>query len=120
MLGMPEARHALAEAAIYLATAPKSRTAADAIAAAIEDAERGDAPAVPEHLRDASYAGAARLGHGDGYEMPVSEAEGRAQEYVPGRREYYRPGEGGYEREVRERLARWDAAPTRESPEGEK
>jgi putative ATPase len=120
MLGMPEARYALAEAAIYLAAAPKSRTAADAIAAAIDDVERGDAPAVPEHLRDASYAGAARLGRGDGYEMPSSEAEGRTQEYVPGRRKYYRPGEGGYEREVRERLARWDAAPTRESPEGEK
>ncbi len=118
MLGMPEARYALAEAAIYLATAPKSRTAADAIGAALEDAERGDAPDVPDHLRDASYAGAGRLGHGEGYAMPTSEAEGRSQEYVPGRREYYRPGESGYEREVRERLSRWDGAPTTAPPEG--
>jgi putative ATPase len=120
MLGMPEAKFALAEAAIYLATAPKSRTAAEAIDAALEDAERGDAPDVPDHLRDASYRGAARLGHGDGYEMPSSEAEGRAQEYVPGGCEYYRPGESGYEREVRERLTRWSGAPTRVPPEGEK
>jgi putative ATPase len=120
MLGMPEAKFALSEAAIYLATAPKSRTAADAVDAALEDAERGDAPVVPDHLRDASYRGAARLGHGDGYEMPSSEAEGRAQEYVPGRREYYRPGDTGYEREVRERLAHWDGAPTRARSEGEK
>jgi putative ATPase len=120
MLGMPEARYALAEAAIYLATAPKSRTAADAIAAALEDAERGDAPVVPDHLRDASYRGAARLGRGEGYEMPSSESEGRAQDYVPGGAEYYRPGESGYEREVRERLDRWGGAPTRVPPEGEK
>lgn len=119
MLGMPEAKFALSEAAIYLATAPKSRTAADAIDAALEDAERGDAPVVPDHLRDASYRGAARLGHGDGYEMPGSESEGRAQEYVPGRRGYYRPGESGYEMEVRERLTRWDGAPTRVPPDGE-
>ena len=111
MLGMPEARYALAEATVYLATAPKSRSCADAIARASEDIGNGVAMEVPDHLRDASYTGAGRLGHGEGYSMPTSEAEGRAQEYVPGRREYYRPGEGGYEREVRERVAEWDRAP---------
>lgn len=119
MIGMPEARYALAEAAIYLSTAPKSRTAADAIALALEDAESADAPDVPGHLRDRSYAGAEPLGHGDGYEMPSSEAEGRAQEYVPGRREYYHPGDTGYEREVRERLQRWDGAPTTAASDGD-
>jgi len=112
MLGMPEAKYALAEAAIYLATAPKSRTCADAIARAMEDVESGEAFEVPDHLRDASYRGASRLGHGAGYEMPGSEAEGRAQHYLPEERAYYRPGDDGYEREVRRRLDRWDAAST--------
>ncbi len=110
MLGMPEARYALAEAAVYLATAPKSRSCADAIAEAMDDVERGDAFEVPEHLRDASYAGARRLGHGDGYVMPGSETEGRGQEYIPEAREYYRPGTSEFEREVRARLDAWDEA----------
>jgi len=118
MLGMPEARYALSEAAVYLATAPKSRTAADAIALALEDVESGEALEVPQHLRDASYPGASGLGHGEGYEMPSSESEGRSQEYAPGRREYYRPGESGYEKEVRERLNRWDGAPSTARPDG--
>jgi putative ATPase len=110
MLGMPEARYALAEAAIYLATAPKSRTCADAIARASEDIDSGTAFEVPDELRDASYAGAARIGHGDGYRMPESEADGRSQRYMPEERSYYRPADRGYEREVRERLMRWDGA----------
>jgi putative ATPase len=109
MLGMPEARYALAEAAVYLAAAPKSRSCADAISEALEDVERGKAFEVPEHLRDASYAGARRLGHGDGYVMPGSEAEGRGQSYMPQDRLYYRPGDRGFEREVRARLDEWDA-----------
>lgn len=112
MLGMPEARYALAEATIYLATAPKSRSCADAIARASEDIVNGVALEVPDHLRDASYRGAERLGHGEGYAMPASEAEGRAQNYMPEHRCYYRPGDRGYEREVRERLKEWDGALT--------
>jgi putative ATPase len=112
MLGLPEARYALAEAAVYLATAPKSRSCADAIARASEDVENGVVFEVPDHLRDASYGGAARLGHGAGYSMPASESEGRAQEYLPEDRRYYQPGESGYEREVRERLRQWDSALT--------
>ena len=50
------------------------------------------------------------MGHGEGYTMPASEAEGRTQEYLPSARTYYRPGQSGYEREVRERLSRWDGA----------
>jgi putative ATPase len=110
MLGLPEARYALAEAVIYLATAPKSRSAADAVARALDDVEEGAAFEVPEHLRDASYGGAARLGHGAGYRMPASEAEGRGQQYLPEERSYYEPSGSGYEREVRRRLREWDAA----------
>ncbi len=112
MLGMPEARYALAEATIYLATAPKSRSCADAIARASEDIVNGVVLEVPDHLRDASYRGAERLGHGEGYHLPASEAEGRAQNYMPEHRCYYRPGDRGYEREVRERLKEWDGVLT--------
>ncbi len=111
MIGMPEARYALAEACVYLATAPKSRSCADAVGAAMEDAERGEALEVPEHLRSAGYAGASRLGHGTDYEMPTTESEGRKQELAPGGRRYSRPGESGYEREVRARLQDWDDGP---------
>jgi putative ATPase len=118
MLGMPEAQFALAEATIYLATAPKSRTCADAIEAALEGVRTAASAEVPTHLRDASYRGAARLGHGVGYDMPRSEAEGRGQEYVQERRTYYKPGDEGYEREVRERLSGWDGVPPVEDPGG--
>ena len=112
MLGMPEARYALAEATVYLATAPKSRSCADAMSQALGDVERAKALEVPEHLRDASYPGAARLGHGEGYKMPASEREGRSQEYAPGVRQYYVPSDKGYEKEVRERLSARDGTPT--------
>jgi putative ATPase len=110
MLGMPEAEFALSEAAIYLATAPKSRSCADAIARASEDIESGVAFEVPDELRDASYSGAQRVGHGEGYRMPTSESDGRTQRYLPEDRSYYRPADRGYEREVRERLKQWDSA----------
>jgi putative ATPase len=118
ILGMPEARYALSEAAVYLATAPKSRACADAISLALEDVAKGESIEVPTHLRDASYPGAGGLGHGEGYSMPASEAEGRAQEYLPCARTYYRPGPSGYEREVRERLSRWDGASSAAREEG--
>ena len=63
-IGWPEARIPLAEATIYIATAPKSNTTVMAIDAAMKDVESGRTLAVPEHLRDASYRGAKRLGHG--------------------------------------------------------
>jgi len=118
MIGMPEARYALSEATCYLATAPKSRACADAVAAALEDIEEGRALDVPEHLRDASYDGAERLGRGLGYEMPASEADGRTQEYLPEERRYFRPSDRGYEREVRDRLRRWDGAAAAERTDG--
>jgi putative ATPase len=96
-VGLPEARLNLAEAAIYLARAPKSNSVYTAIAAAMEDAASADP--VPTHLRDASYPGAKRLGHGAGYKYPHDHPGHRVeQEYRPVRfagRRYYRPsGEG--------------------------
>ena len=66
-VGWPEARIPLAEATIYIATAPKSNSTVMAIGAAMKDVESGRTLAVPEHLRDAHYKGAKKLGHGVGY-----------------------------------------------------
>ncbi len=96
-VGLPEARLNLAEAAIYLARAPKSNSVYTAISKAMEDAISADP--VPKHLRDASYPGARKLGHGDGYLYPHDfPGHSVEQEYRPVRYEgnrYYEPsGEG--------------------------
>jgi putative ATPase len=96
-VGMPEARLNLAEAAIYLANAPKSNSVITAISKALDDAVSADP--VPLHLRDASYPAARRLGHGKGYRYPHDYPGHRVdQEYRPPRfagRRYYEPsGEG--------------------------
>src|SRR3989440_2808792 len=67
-IGMPEAQLALAQAAIYMAVAPKSNASALAIWAAMDDVKNGRTLPVPKHLRDTHYKGAKRLGHGQGYE----------------------------------------------------
>src|SRR6202142_4297100 len=67
-VGWPEARIPLAEATIYIATANKSNSAYQAVDAALEDVRSGRTLPVPEHLRDANYPGAGRLGHGQDYE----------------------------------------------------
>jgi len=96
-VGLPEARLNLAEAAIYLARAPKSNSVYVALNRATEDAVSADP--VPAHLRDASYPGAKGLGHGKGYRYPHDFPGHRVeQEYRPVRFEgkrYYEPsGEG--------------------------
>ena len=107
-IGMPEGRIPLAEATIYLATAPKSNKAYLAINMAISDVERGQIGVVPEHLRDAHYPGAQSLGHGSGYTYPHDSDLGVvSQQYLPNQIEnvsYYEPTDRGYEREVRARL----------------
>ena len=100
-VGLPEARLNLAEAAIYLARAPKSNSVITALGAATEDAVSADP--VPVHLRDASYPGARRLGHGTGYRYP-HDYPGHAveQEYRPTRfqgNRYYEPSDQGEEAE---------------------
>jgi putative ATPase len=96
-VGLPEARLNLAEAAIYLARAPKSNSVYTALGKAVEDAISADP--VPTHLRDASYQGAKKLGHGEGYRYPHDFPGHRVdQEYRPPRFQgtrYYEPsGEG--------------------------
>src|SRR5207245_1028735 len=68
LVGLPEAKLNLAQAAIYLATAPKSNASMAAISRAIEDVRRMGAGEVPPHLRGTGYPGAAKLGHGKGYQ----------------------------------------------------
>ncbi|SKA85097.1 putative ATPase [Agreia bicolorata] len=109
-IGMPEGRIPLAEATVYLATAPKSNASYLAIDQAIGDIRAGKFGRVPKHLRDAHYPGAKRLGHGKGYRYPHDDDRGvLTQQYLPeelGRTEYYRPTEHGNERDVSARLAK--------------
>ncbi|MEV7527468.1 replication-associated recombination protein A [Agrococcus sediminis] len=110
MIGMPEGRIPLAEAVVYLATAPKSNRSYLGIDRAIADVRSGDIGRVPTHLRDAHYPGAKRLGHGKGYRYAHDAPAGVAtQQHLPdplvGRR-YYEPGAHGYERDVAARLER--------------
>lgn len=106
LLGMPEARITLAEATIYLASAPKSNAAYLAIDAALADVREGKSGSVPLHLRDSHYPGAKTLGHGQGYQYPHDyEAGVVAQQYAPDTvagREYYQPTRRGVEAKIAE------------------
>ncbi|SDC22161.1 Recombination protein MgsA [Sanguibacter gelidistatuariae] len=108
LIGMPEARIILAEAVVHIATAPKSNAAYMAIDAALADVRAGKAGSVPAHLRDAHYAGAKGIGHGQGYKYAHDAPHAvAAQQYLPdelaGSR-YYLPSDRGYERAVTERM----------------
>jgi len=110
-IGWPEARIPLAEATIYIATAPKSNTVVAAIDAALADVKSGTTLAVPEHLRDGSYAGAKRLGHGVGYKYAHNyEGHHVVQDYLGAVRRYYEPTEQGLEKNIKARLDQWRAA----------
>lgn len=110
LIGLPEARIPLAEATIYIATAPKSNAVITAIDAAIADVKAGKFGLVPKHLRDAHYRGAKALGHGKGYLYPHDDPRGVSpQQYLPDEladQVYYSPTALGHEREVGERLAK--------------
>lgn len=109
-VGMPEGRIPLAEAVVYLATAPKSNAAYMALDAAIADVRAGKIGRVPKHLRDAHYAGAKKLGHGKGYKYSHDYDHGVAeQQYLPDQllsTTYYHPTENGNERDVKARVER--------------
>ena len=109
MIGMPEARIILSQAVTYCATCPKSNAAIMAVDRALEDVRTGRVQPVPRHLRDAHYASAKRLEHGQGYDYPHNHPEHFvAQEYLGVDKRYYEPGELGYEKRVRARMEYWD------------
>jgi putative ATPase len=108
VLGMPEAALALAEAALYLALAPKSNAVYVAWKEAAKDVGEGIAPPVPLHLRNAVTSLMESVGYGRGYEYAHDTGEGVAAmdclpEELKGRR-YYRPTDRGLEKALRERL----------------
>jgi putative ATPase len=111
-LGSPEGELAIAEAVIYLATAPKSNRVYEAWGKAVTAAREHPAEPVPLHIRNAPTRLMKELGYGNGYRYDPHEAEGLAagQEYLPevlrGAR-WYEPTDGGFEKTVRERLAWW-------------
>ena len=109
-IGMPEGRIPLAQAAVYIACAPKSNAAYSAINAAIAEIESGRILPVPDHLKDASYPGAARLGRGKGYLYPHDFPDHFvAQALLPAPRRFYTPSDQGEEKKIGDRLARWRA-----------
>ncbi len=104
-IGFPEARILLAQAAVYVACAPKSNAVYLAIDKALEDVKTRKAASVPSHLKDASYPGAQKLGRGQGYKYAHDFPEHYVpQEYMPFKARYYVPTEAGYEKKIKERL----------------
>ncbi|WP_082392748.1 replication-associated recombination protein A [Nocardia arizonensis] len=108
LIGMPEAQLTLTHATIHLATAPKSGAVPAALGAAVADISAGRAGSVPAHLRDGHYAGAAALGHAQGYRYPHDDPDGvLAQQYPPDTLvgvDYYTPTDHGFEREIGPRV----------------
>jgi putative ATPase len=104
-VGLPECQLTLAQAVTYLACAPKSNASTIAISEATKDVREGRLLPVPVHLQDKHYQGAKRLGHGEGYEYSHNAPDAvAAQDYLGVEREYYRPVDRGFEKELAERL----------------
>ena len=103
-IGMPEAGLILAEAAVYVATAPKSNASYLALEKAMEMVKNNETPPVPVHLKDAHYKGAAKLGHGLGYKYAHDYKNHYVkQQYLPDGMEgevFYEPSGNGYEEKV--------------------
>ena len=109
-IGMPEAQIILSQAAAYVASAPKSNAACNAIFDAKAEVERTGNLPIPTHLQDAHYKGAAKLGHGIGYKYAHDYKNHYVkQQYLPyelNGREFYKPTGNGYEQKIREHMKR--------------
>ncbi len=102
-IGFPEAKIPLAQATIYVACAPKSNASYMAIENAIQDVTNERTQEVPDHLKDAHYSGAKKLGRGDGYKYSHSyENHYTDQEYMRKKRKYYTPTNMGFEKRINE------------------
>ena len=107
-IGMPEGRIPLAQATVYIASAPKSNAAYLAVDAALEEIESGRVMEVPSFLKDAHYRGAKRLGRGKGYLYPHDYPDHFVpQLYLPEEKTFYHPSDQGEEKRIAERLRVW-------------
>ena len=105
LIGMPEAQLTLAQAAVYVATAPKSNAVTRGISKALGDVERERTQPVPSHLQQGGYPGAKRLGRGEGYQYPHNTPEGYVEQtYLLDKKVYYEPTNRGYEKKIRKYL----------------
>jgi putative ATPase len=123
MIGLPEAQYALAQAAAYIASAPKSNRAGGAYFAALADVEEKGRLPVPLHLRPSAHRRLSReYGYGKGYLYPHDfEGADVDQQYLPddlAGRVYYEPSEEGLEKQIGERLERLRSARRKRSKEG--
>ena len=105
-IGMPEAQIILSQAATYLASAPKSNAAYEAIGSAMACVKETKTPPIPTHLQDAHYKSAEKLGHGIGYKYAHAYPKHYVkQQYLPDGltdRKFYEPTDNGYEKKIRE------------------
>jgi len=110
-IGMPEGNLALAEAAVYLATAPKSNSLYQAYSRVQEEIKRGSSEPVPLHLRNAVTPLMKDLGYGEGYKYAHDHPEHFVeQQNLPDSlqgKQYYTPSDQGYEKQVIARLKAW-------------
>lgn len=109
-VGMPEAQIILAQAAMYVACAPKSNACVKAIGEAMKTVEETGNLPIPAHLQDAHYKGAAKLGHGEGYlyshDYPNNYVKQQYLPYELNGREFYQPSGNGYEVKIKEHMKR--------------
>ncbi len=107
-VGLPEGKIPLAQAVVYVATAPKSNASYMALNSSEQEVMKGRSRQVPNHLKDATMDGEGKRGHGVGYKYP-HDYPGHfvEQEYWPDKKVFYVPGSEGYETEIAKRLAGW-------------
>jgi len=110
-IGMPEGNLALAEAAVYLATAPKSNSLYEAYSRIQKEIKQGSADSVPMHLRNPATRLMKDMGYGKGYKYAHDYPEHFVpQQHLPDSlqgKQYYSPGDQGYEKQVLARLRHW-------------
>ena len=120
-VGLPEAQLALAQAALYVACAPKSNAAASAIWKAVADVKQEPTIPVPKHLKDSHYPAAKKAGFGADYKYPHDFKDGfTPQEYLPAamKKRYYKPKEIGYEKNIKRYLQKLQTLIQNSKPDG--
>ncbi len=111
-VGMPEGWIPLSQGVTYLASAPKSNASYKAYLSALEDVKEKGALGVPLHIRNAPTPLMKDLGYGKGYKYPHNHGGQVEQSYLPEElqgKEYYKPTENGFDKEIKERLASYKA-----------